>query len=237
MHTLNEDSSRYGIYFCPGADTPLFGLGSRWLGRNALTGELLDPGLPDHIRHDQWTRATDSPRRYGFHATLKPPFRLAGSVTVEDLRAALRVFAEKHHSFHAPPLAVSTIGRFLALTLTAPSREFADLAGASVSEFDCFRAPASEEETAQRLRGAVSPRERENVLEWGYPYVFDTWLFHMSLTSSLHNGSISLFEPHLRKLFASACGQPLPVDSVCIFHEPHPGALFHLIDRVSLRPS
>ncbi len=180
-------------------------------------------------------RVTDSPRRYGFHATLKPPFRLADDASFEDLQAALREFALRHHSFYAPHLALGALGRFLALTLSAASEDFSNLAADSVSEFDRFRAPATEEETTQRLRGSLTVREREHVLQWGYPYVFDTWKFHMSLTSSMHTESLSLFEPYLRERFTPACEKPLFVDSVCIFHEPYPGALFHLIDRASLR--
>jgi len=237
MPESNRDASRYAIYFSPGLGSPLLGLGSRWLGRDATTGETLNPDLPDHIRHENWARATDSPRRYGFHATLKPPFRLAEDVTLEDLRAALRVFAESQRSFLAPPPVVGTLGRFLALVLSAPSEQFSDLAAACVSEFDRFRAPATEDETATRLRGPLTVREREHVMRWGYPYVFDTWKFHMSLTSSLHNGSLSLFEPYLRRRFASACEQPIPVDSICIFREPSPGALFRLEDSARLRSS
>lgn len=236
MHESGVKTSRYGIYFCPSPSTPLYAHGSLWLGRDAATGAMLDPALPDHIRTEDWLRVTDSPRRYGFHATLKPPFRLADNATFDDLRAALFDFAQGHNSFYAPPLAVGMLGRFLALILSAPSNEFSTLAADSVLNFDRFRAPATEEETTQRLRGLLSQREREYVLQWGYPYVFDAWKFHMSLTSSMHTKSVSRFESYLRSRFAPVCEHPLLVDSVCIFHEPYPGASFHLLDRASLRP-
>lgn len=235
MSKSNRDASRYAIYFSPGAGSPLLALGNRWLGRDATTGEALNPDLPAHIRHENWMRATDSPRRYGFHATLKPPFYLAEDASLKDLQAALRVFAQSHSSFYAPPPVVGALGRFLALILSAHCEQFSNLAAACVSEFDRFRAPATEEETAARLRGPLTVREREHVMKWGYPYVFDTWKFHMSLTSSLHNGSLSLFEPYLRQRFAPACEQSILVDSICIFREPSPGALFRLLDSASLR--
>jgi hypothetical protein len=236
MSELGAQQSRYGIYFCPGPSAPLYAQGSRWLGRDAMTGTLLDPGLPDHIRHEDWLRVTDSPRRYGFHATLKPPFRLADGATFDDLQTALHDFAQSHDSFYAPPLAVDLLGRFLALTLSAPSEEFSNFSADSVRHFDRLRAPATEQETAQRLRSSLSQSERAHVLQWGYPYVFDTWKFHMSLTSSMHAKSLELFEPHLRSLFAPACERPLLVDSVCIFHEPYPGGPFRLLDRACMRP-
>lgn len=235
MIESNGKTSRYGIYFCPSQSLPLYGQGSQWLGRDAITGATLEPDLPDHIRHEDWLRVTDSPRRYGFHATLKPPFRLADNTTLEELQAALAEFAHSHNCFCAPPLAVGTLGRFLALILSTPSEAFSNLAAGCVSYFDRFRAPATEQETTQRMRRSLSPSERTHVLQWGYPYVFDTWKFHMSLTSSMHTKSLSIFEPYLRSRFAMACKHPLLVDSVCIFHEPNPGGLFRLLDRACLR--
>jgi len=242
MHEFNkpdpsENTSRYAIYFCPSPSAPLYGQGSRWLGRDAATGADLDPDLPDHIQHEEWLRATESPRRYGFHATLKPPFRLAENATYEDLQAALHELAKRHVCFCAPPLRIGTLGRFLALTLSASSEEFCHLATDCVREFDRYRLPATEAELAQRLRDSLSLREREYVLRWGYPYVLDTWKFHMSLTGSMPPEALPPLKQYLRQRFASVCGEALLVDSVCIFHESHPEAPFQLLDRVYLRSS
>lgn len=236
MTLLNGDTSRYGIYFSPRPSELLHALGSQWLGRDAVTGETLDPNLPDSLTRDEWLRATKSPRRYGFHATLKPPFRLANGRSLQDLQSALRQFAARHRSFQVRSLCIAPLGRFLALILTEPSNTFSALAADSVSEFERFRAPATEEELSQRLRDSLSPREREHLLHWGYPYVFDTWKFHMSLTGSLPPESLPPLALRLRERFAQACDQPLLVDSVCIFHEPYPGAPFQLMDRADLGP-
>jgi putative phosphonate metabolism protein len=237
MPNLNGNASRYALYFCPSPGAALYGQGSQWLGRDATTGEEFDPSLPDRIQRQDWLHATESPRRYGFHATLKPPFRLAEDTTYEELREALQEFAKKQVCFCAPRLRIGTLGRFLALTLSAPSEDFANLAAECVTEFDRFRSPATEAELAQRLRDTLSQREREHVLRWGYPYVLDTWKFHMSLTGSLPPEALPPLEQYLGQRFAPACGEALLVDSVCIFHESHPGAQFHLMDRVYLRSS
>jgi hypothetical protein len=196
---------------------------------------VLDPDIPDAMRREDWLRVTEDPRRYGFHATLKPPFRLAEDTTVKDLQAGLHDFAQRHDRFEAPRLDVRTIGRFLALTLSAASEDLQCLAADSVREFERFRAPATERELAQRMHDSLCPRERAHVLQWGYPYVFDAWKFHMTLTSSLTPESLALFEPYLRERFAPVCEAPLLVDSICIFHQPSPGNSFHLLDRASLR--
>ncbi len=232
---LNGSAARYGIYFSPGPATPLHRLGSQWLGRDAVTGQALDPQLPAELPHENWLRATESPRRYGFHATLKPPFRLAEGASFEDLQTALHEFAAQHEAFQAPMLAVGKLGRFLALILAEPSSQFSQLAAASVGAFEKFRAPATEKELEQRLRDSLSPRERQHVMRWGYPYVFDAWRFHMSLTGSLAPDALPPLEEHLRQRFASFVCEPLLVDSVCLFYEPSPGAPFRVVDRATLR--
>jgi putative phosphonate metabolism protein len=237
MSSLDANSSRYGIYFSPKPGAPLHTLGSQWLGRDAVTGEDLDPDLPESLTRDEWLRATASPRRYGFHATLKPPFRFTEGVKFEDLQSAFRDFAASHQSFEGPLLCIAPLGRFLALIPAEPSEALSALAADSVSDFEPFRAPATEVELSQRLSDSLSPREREHVLRWGYPYVFDTWKFHMSLTGSLPPESLPPLELRLRERFAHVCEQPFRIDSICIFHEPYPGAPFHLVDRADLRSS
>lgn len=234
LSQMNGSAPRYGIYFSPSPATSLHELGSRWLGRDAITGQALNPQLPAELPHGDWVRATESPRRYGFHATLKPPFRLAEGAFFEDLQTALHEFAAQREAFEAPKLTVGRLGHFLALTLAQPSGPFSRLAADSVSAFERFRSPATEQELEQRLRGSLSLREREHVIRWGYPYVFDTWKFHMSLTGSLAPEALPPLEEHLCERFAGFGLQPLLVDSVCIFYEPSPGAPFRVVDRAML---
>jgi hypothetical protein len=152
-----------------------------------------------------------------------------------DLLAAASEFAKYYRAFETPALRVGTLGRFLALILSQPSAELAEFAAACVSEFDRFRAPASPSELAVRLKGSLSPQEREHVHRWGYPYVFDTWKFHMSLTGSLPADTLRQFEELLTERFSSVCSSPMLVDSICIFHEGNAGSPLHLIDRLDLR--
>lgn len=235
MSQIDNQTSRYAIYLCPRLQSPLYSLGSCWLGRDAFTGESLDPALSNGLSAEDWSSATDSPRRYGFHATLKPPFRLAEGMVYKDLLAAVCAFAKQHEPFETGALHVSTLGRFLAITLSHPSAELSDLAAACVREFDRFRALQTQQELSRRLKGSLSDREREHVQRWGYPYVFDTWKFHMSLTGSLPAAELPRFQKILTERFASVCDSPMLVDSICIFHEASPGSPFQLIDRCDLR--
>ena len=232
---ITTDAARYAIYFCPEPGTPLADLGDRWLGRERDAFASASIPLPPGILSEDWDRITESARRYGFHATLKPPFQLEAGLRLEDLLAELRAFAADRCSFIAPALQVQQIGRFLALLLSSESAEFAGLAAECVRVFDRFRKPASDAELARRSSEYLSEREREHLVSWGYPYVLDTWKFHMTLTCSLPQQKLALLRPHLAALFADACAQPLQISAICLLEEPAPGQPFHVLERMDLR--
>ena len=225
---------RYAIYFTPEEKTPLYAMGSEWLGRDASSGLAARPGLPDAIGLDQWREATASPRRYGFHATLKPPFPLAPGRCADELRASLRAFARGRKPHLSPPLTVGAIGGFLALIPSGPYPELCQLAADCVRHFEDFRAPAAAEDLARRRHPKLSPRELEHLSRWGYPYVLDAWKFHMTLTGPLEEEPRRRFHQHLGRLFAPPCETPLPVASICLFAEREPNSEFFLIERAAL---
>ena len=70
--------SRYAVYYAP-APGPFAEFTARWLGWDAATGTEREhpevPGLPLPV-----AEITATPRKYGFHGTLKPPFRLTLSL-------------------------------------------------------------------------------------------------------------------------------------------------------------
>ena len=63
---------------------------------------------------------TAEPRLYGFHATLKPPMRLAAGRQWFDVLEAATELADRTAPFALPALAVSDVFGFLALRETAP---------------------------------------------------------------------------------------------------------------------
>lgn len=235
MNTTHE-TSRYAVYFAPTEQSALYRAGTHWLGRDVATGEPLPaPKLPEGLSERDWRVITESPRRYGFHATLKPPFSLAAGLSLDDLRGALHDLASVQTCFHAPHLRLGKLGRFLALILSEESAAFNELAAACVRELDRFRAPATESDIARRLRPEMPAKEREHLLRWGYPYVFDTWKFHMTLTNSLDQPLLTQIHEHLENEMVDVCKSPLYVDSVCLYQEPRAGEPFRLIERFSLR--
>ena len=84
---------RYAIFLAPPASSPLWFLGSMWLGRDAHSGKSLPQPRFRGLDPERLAELTQVPSHYGFHATLMPPFRLAERTTEADLLAALDEFA------------------------------------------------------------------------------------------------------------------------------------------------
>lgn len=217
---------RYAVYFTPPPDAPLTQAAARWLGRDAFSEQRPAPlpGLwpsPDEI-----VAATAEPRRYGFHATLKAPFRLAPGRTEDGLAAALEAFCAARHPFTGPRLKLETLDGFIALVPAAPSAALARLEAEVVAAFEPFRAALTEAEVARRRPETLSPAQRQNLLRWGYPYVNDEFRFHMTLTGRLSQADAPRFLEALATRFGPLLDPPLEVGALALFAEPRPGAPF-----------
>ncbi|MGO4327680.1 DUF1045 domain-containing protein [Cupriavidus sp. 2TAF22] len=213
---------RYAIYLTPAA--PWRDFGARWLGRSAETCAPV-ARISDDPRLVQWTRA---PAQYGLHATLKAPFRLAPGRTPDGLDAALRAFAPGRQPF-AVPLALRNLRGFLAWCLgddTGANARMHALADAAVREFDAFRAPPSGEEIARRRPEALGPEARRMLAAWGYPYAFETFIFHITLSGMLDEpdqaAAAALLQAHASHLL----DVPMPVRDISLFVQPAPDAPF-----------
>ncbi len=97
---------RYAIYFSPPARSPLATLGASWLGHNCDNGTAIEPPRLAGISSEAQAALTRAPRRYGFHATLKPPFHLAPGAILDDLRQSLRALATRASVLCLPSLEV-----------------------------------------------------------------------------------------------------------------------------------
>lgn len=219
---------RHALYFTPPADHPLVLAAERWLGRSVFPRDVRAETIGG-ISADEREGVIASPRRYGFHATLKAPFRLVDAATREDLHVALEAFAGERSAPEPVRLKVSELGGFLALVPAGPAPGLDALAADVVRVFERFRAPLSEEEIARRKPEMLTAAQRANLMGWGYPYVFDAFRFHMTLTGRLEEGEALRLLPLLESHFAEALAQPVDLDRVGLFEEPGPGLPFTCI--------
>jgi putative phosphonate metabolism protein len=223
--------ARFGLYYAPATDDPLWQAGTAWLGRDPETNAPSpQPDLPD------LPAITADPRGYGFHATLKPPMALRPGFAWDDVLAATESVAAAIPPFALPPLAVTDLSGFLALCEITPSAALQAAADACVAGLDHLRAPPSDAELARRRRhGALPAAQEANLQRWGYIYVFATWQFHMTLTRRLTAEEQPRYRAAAERHFAEALSRPRRVTELCLFTQADTGAPFVLAQRVPLR--
>lgn len=218
-------TARYAVYFVPRPETPLGAFGTRWLECHE--------GLADRALQ---RRVTAKPRRYGFHATLKAPFRLAEHRSPDLLSKAIAAFAETRPAPSPLPLTLRPISGFLALVPAEAAPEIEGLAQACVEAFEPFRAPLSEAELARRRAGGLSPRQDALLRRWGYPYVEEEFRFHMTLTDRLTEEERQQVEPPLAAALAPLLERPLEIDALALVCQDAPDLDFMLLKRFPLLP-
>ncbi|WP_354685781.1 DUF1045 domain-containing protein [Cupriavidus necator] len=215
---MSMPAHRYAIYLAPAE--PFRTFGSQWLGRDADTGAAR-PMPPDMTPPPaDWVKA---PAHYGLHATLKPPFRLADGTDGPMLDAAARDFARGRETFDTP-LALRALRTFIAWCLDdGGSRAMHALADACVLAFERFRAPPTTDELARRKPERLTPDERRMLNAWGYPYVFDTFIFHITLTGMLDAANEAAALACLSATGGKLLETPLHVDGISVFVQPRRG--------------
>ncbi len=225
-------TTRYAIYYAPRADSRLWTKACAWLGRDAVTGEdLAQPDLPG-LEGVNLARLTADPRGYGFHATLKAPFELAAGRRETELVQAAVDLAARLTPFEAT-IAPDALGRFLAFQLQSGEGEMAALHEACLKTFEPFRAPLSEADLVRRRQAGLTPEQDARLVAWGYPYVFDQFRFHMTLTGSIPDKALRARAlAALQDHFAEETGPHL-FDGVAIFRQLDRQAPFRVVARLA----
>lgn len=220
---------RHAVYYAPPPTHPLWRAGCEWLQRDPAAAEAPPPQRA-HVRE---------PWRYGFHATLKPPMRLAEGRDEASLLEAIERLAQRTPRFEMPALSVQWLSNFLALRPVLPlSRRHAlhRLADDCVAQLDAWRDPPTPEETQRRLKLKLDDEQRDLLQRYGYPHVMGRWRFHMTLTDALPHdmGLRAALQRDTERHFHAALAQPLVCDALCLFVEPAPGEPFRLARRFAL---
>ncbi|XPV75499.1 MAG: DUF1045 domain-containing protein [Desulfovibrio sp.] len=226
---------RYAIYFAPEEGSALAELGEFWLGRNNdLTAPPQVPEL-DGLDPAVWQELTEVPRLYGFHATLKPPFNLESRYSREYLVAYAMSFAASVGPITLPKLKLVRKGKFFALVPDGDFDAVRKLSDRCVQEFDEFRSPQSLEDEERRRKAGLTPNQTKMLEKWGYPYVFEEFEFHMTLTNAIEDQELAdQLEKILTPLVEKACEAPIVVKEICLFYQEGRSVPFKLIERLPL---
>ncbi|MGF7005590.1 DUF1045 domain-containing protein [Aminobacter sp. BE322] len=225
---------RYAIYFTPEHDDPLCRIAAGWLGRDAFGGASLPAKAHGELSAAEVAFHTAAARRYGFHATLKAPFRLADGVSEQMLVDAVDAFAAETVPFDIPRLKLAQIDGFFALVPTETLPELDRFAGDVVGAFEPHRAPLTDAELARRNPDALSPQECRYLSQWGYPYVFDAFRFHMTLTGRVATEEVLRVRAAIEQCLGNVLDRPVPVAGLAVFVEPAAGAPFEVLSYHAL---
>jgi hypothetical protein len=205
-------TERFAIYFAPARGSVLW---------QAAEGWFAQPDLP---------AISVSARRYGFHATLKAPMALADGMDRAALEMALTEFSRARAPVSLDRLAPAPIEGFLALIAAPQPQVLTDFAASVVTAFERFRMPTSAEDRAQRLKAPLTPRQIELMDDYGYPYVLEQFLFHMTLTDRLEPDLLASMRTRATGWFGAALAEPIVLDRLVLFHEAEPGGAFRRLD-------
>ncbi len=225
---------RYAIYYLPDQESALWNFGSAVLGYDAIANlecaYLELPAASGLCLHD----LTREPRPYGFHATLKAPFHLSDHVDERKLLSAVANFTNDEAPIDIGSLSVSRVGSFLALTPKA-SDVLKDFAGRCVISVDGLRASMTTAEREKRLRTPLTERQMSLLDKWGYPFVFDEFQFHLTLTSPLPAPLLDEAQKAIEAAYRMI-SSAVTITSVCVCVQPE-GERFRLLERFRLARS
>jgi putative phosphonate metabolism protein len=227
---------RFAIYFVPAAETALYRFGAAVLGYDCYSGEDVAHPSDLGISETEWIELAQEPRSYGFHATLNAPFRLRPELDQAGLVEHVRTFAASRAPIAIEP-AVGLLAGFVAIVPRVESPALDRLAADCVTAFDRFRLPMTAPERSRRLASGLSGRQIANLDRFGYPYVFEDFRFHMTLTGAIVPERRPAIHALLQAAFARRRGYgAVPIDRLALVRQDDPAARFRVIEHVRLGP-
>lgn len=229
MVRVENSVMRFAIYYAPEPNSRLHQLGSHWLGFDAFSRQKIEQPEEAFLRGK-----TEGAMRYGLHATLKAPFYLRAGKTEMHVIQEARQLATLAVPVTVDSLIISEIDGFLALVPAQQSSYIDNLAASCVRHFDHLRLPPDASELARRHESGLTTLQSQYLAEWGYPYVFGEFRFHMTLTNKLRGEELSATKALAETYFAEITGKTLTIQSVSIFVEPVLGGQFHIVEQISL---
>lgn len=224
---------RYALYLLPDPATSLWKVASAFIGYDSLAGAALAQPVLAGIGAPVLTKATEDPRRYGFHLTLKAPFRLAPEHRETALLDALKAFCRTRAPFALSALELEarlggTGTGFVCLAQQDVCPTLLTLEADSVRGFDAFRAPLNAQEIARRKPERLTDRQRAHLDAWGYPFVLDEFRPHFSLTGEVENPET--WCPVLASFFAQQSVElSCTINGIGLFRQDTPEARFKLL--------
>ena len=220
---------RYAIFYTPPAG-PLADFTAAWLGWDSEKARAVSH---PSIACLDVSKVPATPRRYGFHGTLKAPFHLASGCTRDELMAAVEELSTRQAPVVLDRLQPSQTSGFIALRPHKQTAVLRRFAAQIVQELDPFRAPLTGFDIDRRRQAGLTARQDRQMLDWGYPFIFDDFNFHLTLSGTLDptQGKIvmDLLQPSLEPILP----KPFSIEALTLVGQGNEG-MFHQIHRYTL---
>ena len=168
------------------------------------------------------TRYSIRPKWSSFRHPNSPIYTISCSTRI---RGAVADYAAGTRAAHSR--------RLHRLVCPAPPPTLGELAADCVRELERIRAPLSDADRQRRLQARLTPRQIANVEAWGYPYVFEDYVFHMTLTGKLPVEKTEAALSRIAQAWQPLAG-PVCVDAITILEQPQRDLSFRVIERLPL---
>jgi putative phosphonate metabolism protein len=228
---MMDEMKRYAVYYAPRPGA-FADHAAGWLGWDAATGAAMAQpdlaGLPRPLAD-----LTRDPARYGFHGTIRAPFRPCPGVSGAGVAEAVAALAETLAPVRCDGLRLENLHGFLALTPEGCEAALFHLAAAVVEGTDPLRATLTPEEVARRRPESLTSRQRALLERWGYPFVMEEFRFHLTLTDRLPAAEVDQVAGVVSAHFTPVLPVPFMIEDLCLFGEDASGR-FHLLHRYAL---
>lgn len=231
---------RVAIYFLPKKNSSLENFGKNLLGRDinkkkkiSLTRRqkyFINRGF---TYFDELKDYCEQPAKYGFHATLKAPFRLKRNVKTKDFYDVISHIAAQHSRFKIKGLKIVYSKKFTFITSRKPNKLLINLENDLVKHLDTFRAELNKTEIKKRIPDSLTFKQNKYLKEWGYPFVFDQFKFHMTLMNQNNNKLSNKQKLELEKLIYKISNNVIEFNEISLLGENKNGH-FEEIKRFKL---
>ena len=215
---------RYAIYYVP-SNNLFYKLGSSWLGWDTISGQPASQPETDSAVNIQ--KITEAPRKYGLHATIKAPFRLGNNVNALELERQLEILCGSIKPIEFK-LKLSELSGFFALTPTVKNTEIRNLHAKVVRKLDYFRAQPTKEEIIKRRENQLTSEQDQNLIKWGYPYIFEDFYFHITLTGKIPEDLRNKVKDEIENFFQPVLQQKINLSELALVGEATDGNFYVL---------
>jgi hypothetical protein len=218
---------RYAIFYTPPTGA-LADFGANWLGWDNCAGGAREH---PHVEGMNIAHITTAPRKYGLHGTLKAPFRLSGAF--DELEKVAAQFAKTHAPTELERMTLSAAHGFVALRPMGNIAALRALASDIVRVFDAFRTTMTAADIARRREHKLSRRQDQHMLDWGYPFIFDDFNFHMTLSGAVSARESAVIVATLAPIVTPLIQRPMMLDAITLMGQDRAG-MFHQLHRYAL---